>query len=356
MTLRSDAVPADWSELTADWMTSALQRDLPGVEVASVDVVSRDDGTNRRARIGVSYASGQGPDVFFVKGEGSFRESHARNGNMFNEPDLFAARVPLPVDHPHAFHVAIDRPGLDYVIVMEDILARGADPRDATRPMTVPQVRQGIRQLAQLHGAYWSLSPTHPGLEWLQPWQATDGWRQSLGASAVVGAERAAELLPAAVSARLDRQLLDLCMRSIASFGTGIPTLLHADPHIGNTYVLPGDEVGFLDWQVCRRGHWSQDLAYFLVSALTVDDRRAAEADLLEIYLDALPVTGADRPDHDEINLRYRAAHAYGLVVWLATYSTDRAQTPEVCRALIQRYAAAFVDGDTPAALDRLLA
>ena len=61
-------------------------------------------------------------------------------------------------------------------------------------------------------------------------------------------------------------------------------TLLHGDPHIGNTYVLPGDEVGFLDWQVVRRGNWSQDVGYFLVSALTVADRRESEPELIEAY------------------------------------------------------------------------
>jgi aminoglycoside phosphotransferase (APT) family kinase protein len=53
-------------------------------------------------------------------------------------------------------------------------------------------------------------------------------------------------------------------------------TLLHGDPHIGSTYVLPDDDVGFLDWQMARRGNWSLDLGYFLQGALTIEDRRAA--------------------------------------------------------------------------------
>ena len=352
--MNADAVPADWSEITPAWMTAALARDLPGTEVATVEVVSRDDGTNRRARLGLTYRTGTGPDVVFVKGEGAWRESHARNGNMFNEPLLFASRLDLPVDHPHPYHAAIDRPAQDYVIVMEDLTRRGADPRDATRPMTVAQVEHGVRQLARLHSAYWDLDPNHPGLEWLQPWAPTAGWKASLGPGLAVGRARVPELLPAELRGRTDDELLDWCMRSMATFGQEHHTLLHADPHIGNTYVLPGDRVGFLDWQVCRRGNWAQDLAYFLVSALTIEDRRESEEGLLNAYLDALEVPAEGRPTIDDVRLRVAAAHPYSLVVWLTTHQSDRAQRPEVCRALIAAYGAAMADSRSADALDRL--
>jgi hypothetical protein len=52
--------------------------------------------------------------------------------------------------------------------------------------------------------------------------------------------------------------------------------------------VLSDDEVGFLDWQVFRRGEWSQDVGYFLISALAEEDRRKNEGALLEEYRNAL--------------------------------------------------------------------
>jgi aminoglycoside phosphotransferase (APT) family kinase protein len=130
--------------------------------------------------------------------------------------------------------------------------------------------------------------------------------------------------------------------------------LLHADPHIGNTYVLPDQSVGFLDWQCCRRGSWAMDLAYFLVSALTVDDRRAAEERLLEVYLHALTVPRDELPTVDEVRRRYDAAHPYGLVVWMVTHQSDNSQRAAVCRALIERFGAAFADGDSERALELL--
>ncbi len=52
--------------------------------------------------------------------------------------------------------------------------------------------------------------------------------------------------------------------------------------------------------------------------------------------------------------MRYRASPAYGLAIWLSTLGTDGWQRREVSLALAQRYAAAFVDLDTLAALDEL--
>ena len=53
----------------------------------------------------------------------------------------------------------------------------------------------------------------------------------------------------------------------------------------------------------------------------------------------------------------YRASVAHGLAIWIATLSGgDAWQRPEICLAFAQRYAAAFVDLDTRAALDSITA
>jgi hypothetical protein len=332
-------------------MTTALARDLVDVEVATVEVLERDDGTNRRARLGVTYARGTGPSVFFVKGEGAFRESHARNGNLFNEPELYASALPIPVDHPHPYHVLIDRSRLDYAIVMEDVTRRGGEPADARSPMTVDRAEHGVKSLAALHARYWDGAGL-ANQSWLKTWAATAGWRDSFRSSVPLGVARARDLVPDRTFT-LDT-MVDSALRSIDSFATGHLTLLHADPHIGNTYLLPDGGVGFLDWQVCRRGSWAQDLAYFLVSALTVEDRRSFEHQLVNAYREALTVPSHAKPSETETWVRYAASHPYGLAVWLATHRSDRAQHPDVCRALIERFAVAFVDNSSVDALDRL--
>jgi hypothetical protein len=337
-------------------MTDAVSRRCPGARVSDVELVMVDTGTNRRARFGLTYDEGEGPGVVFLKAEGdAFREAHARNGNMFNEPDLFAAGVPIPVDHPLSYKVLIDRPGLDYVIVMEDVTARGGDPRDATRPLEPEQVAAGLAGLARLHGQYWGFSAaTHPELAWVQTWEPTEGFAEGLAARIPTGLERGASCLPDEVKQLGLEAIMSFWARGVASYAQAPFTLLHGDPHVGNTYVLPDDEVGFLDWQVVRRGNWSQDVGYFLVSALTVEDRRASEAGLIEAYRNALDLPPGARPTVEEAWLRYRASPAYGLAVWLATLGTDTAQRREVCLSLSERYAAAFVELETSDALTRL--
>ena len=139
----------------------------------------------------------------------------------------------------------------------------------------------------------------------------------------------------------------------IATLATGGQTLLHGDPHIGNTYVLPDNGVGFLDWQVLRTGNPSIDLGYFLQGACTVEDRRAAEHDLVAEYHAALELPADERPSLDDVWLRYRASTAHGLTMWLVTAASDW-QRAEVSVTLAHRYCAAFVDLDGAAAIDEL--
>ena len=130
---------------------------------------------------------------------------------------------------------------------------------------------------------------------------------------------------------------------------------MHGDPHIGNTYVLPDDDVGFLDWQMARRGNWSLDLGYFLQGALTIEDRRRGERELLDEYRGALRLPADEMPTADEIWLRYRASVAHGLAIWMATLSGgDAWQRADICLAFAQRYSAAFIDLETRAALDAI--
>lgn len=349
------SIPRRWEDVTPDWMTRAVHGNYPGAVVDQVDLLMSDDGTNRRARFALHYEQGSGPDVVFVKAEGKFREVHARNGNLFNEPELFACGAAIPVDHPFPYSVLIDRPGLDYVIVMEDVTRRGADPRDATRPLSVAQVANGLGGLAILHSHYWRFSGvTHPQLAWVATWAADEGFAVGLRARVPQGLERAGPCLPAVVR-RLDSEwIVDAWSRSVDLLSKEPVTLLHGDPHVGNTYVLPDDDVGFLDWQVLRRGSWAHDAGYFLVSALTVEDRRRSEAELIEAYRTQLDVPDEQKPTADDAWLRYRATPAYGLAVWLATLGSEGAQTPEVCLALCERYGHAYAELGTEEAIEAL--
>ncbi len=361
MTLAQLSIPQGWDGITPGWMTTVLAQRHPGAVVDGVRVALRDDGTNKRARLELTYSAGSGPATVFAKAvDPDHAELVALTSGLYHEPRLFASGVALPLDHPEVYAALIDEENSDFLMIMEDVVARGADPRDSTRPMTVEQVADGVRGLARLHSAFWGDRLTdNPALGWVEPFVAFEGMQY---APLHIARERLGDTVSAEILALTGEQLfIDIWARYIGTL-TGFSasqTLLHGDPHIGNTYVLPddvpGEKVGFLDWQMVRRGNWSLDLGYFLQGALTIEDRRSGERDLLDVYRAALTLPASEMPSHDDVLLRYRASVAHGLAIWMATLSGgDAWQSPEICVALAQRYAAAFSDLDTPAAIDAI--
>lgn len=356
-------VPASWEDITPGWLTDALARDFPGAVVGAVTVQMRDDGTNRRARLAVGYEPGPaGPATVFVKAvDPDHKEMIKYTSGLLHEPRLFAAvkesGVRLPLEHPTVHAAPIDEAAEEFILVMEDLTARDADPRDATRPLTPAQAADAVRGLGRLHGAFWGERVARPGLEWLEPFVAWDGMQYAPLPAAL---ERLGDDAPASVQALTIDDLVEGIWKPFIGTLTApgvAQTLLHGDPHIGNTYLTPGGTVGFLDWQVARRGNFSVDLGYFLQGALVTADRRTHERELLGEYRDSLGLPADELPSADEIWLRYRASVAHGLTTWLATASAGELwQRPDIALALAQRYSAAYEDLQTADALATLTA
>lgn len=89
-------------------------------------------------------------------------------------------------------------------------------------------------------------------------------------------------------------------------------------------------------------------MGYFLGSALTVQDRRDHERELLKGYLAEL---GRVAPSFDEAWPRYRQIPAYGRLIWLNTIGYGGYQSDEICLATIERFGRAFDDLDTATAV-----
>ena len=357
------AVPRDWTEITPEWMTAALGDRHPDAVVDTVTVDMRDDGTNRRARLAVTYASGSGPASVFVKAVDPDHKAMIKmTSGLLHEPRLFNSNLELPLEHPLVYAAVIDEAEEDFLLVMEDLAARGADPRDATRPLNVEQATDGVRGLARMHGRFWGHRLDRPELGWLEPFVPWDGMQYAPLPAAL---ERLGDDAPASVRAlSIDALIEDVWKPYVRTLTIGPTTLLHGDAHVGNTYVVPdgsvhgGQEstVGFLDWQVARRGNFALDLGYFLQGALITEDRRRHEGAILEAYRDALDLPAEELPSLEEVWLRYRASVAHGLTLWLCTASAGELwQRPDIALALAQRYSAAYEDLQTAAAIADLV-
>jgi aminoglycoside phosphotransferase (APT) family kinase protein len=209
-----------------------------------------------------------------------------------------------------------------------------------------------------MHAKFWGARVERPELDWLEPFVPWDGMQYAPLPAAL---ERLGQDAPESVHALTIENLIeDVWKPYIRTLTTGPTTLLHGDAHIGNTYLVANgsgpDTVGFLDWQVARRGNFALDLGYFLQGALTTEDRRREERPILEAYRDALELPDDEMPGLDEIWLRYRASVAHGLTLWLCTASAGELwQRPDIALALAQRYSAAYEDLQTAAAIADLM-
>jgi hypothetical protein len=309
-----------------------------------------EDGTNRRATAHLEYDAGAGPASVFVKihGRPLHRWALVALGALTAEARLAASGAEIPLDHPRPYAAGIDRNRLRTIVVMDDVTAAGGSPNAATRALSVDHVRNGLAGLARMHAAYWD-RPLPPSLGFLRPWRLKRRWAAISGANLSRGLRRLrqdghADLLAPGVGVRvLERQF----RLSAGLAATGPTTLLHGDPHPGNTYAIPGRRTGFYDWQLVRTGHWSHDVGYFIVSSLDVSDRRTHERDLLTGYVEAVAGCGVTPPDAVAAWERYRATPAYGLGTWLHTLAAGSFQPEAVSIATIRRFAAAYNDLDT---------
>lgn len=339
-------VPRSWSELTPAWMTSAIAERCPGALVDAVDVGSVAAGTNTRAIVRLSYRVGAGPASVFAKANGRVlnRLALLALGAWAAEARLADSGLALPLEHPGWYAAGVDRSRLAAIVVMDDVTGCCGRPNRATVPLDVADVRSGLEGLARLHAAYWNRPPVE---RFLRPWRLGTAWAAVSGVSLVRGmgnyasARRAGQAAIAVGARSLEQQF----RRSAQLAATGVQTLLHGDPHPGNTYWSPGGRTGFYDWQLVRTGNWSHDVGYFLVSSLAVADRREREKELLGGYIDALGRAGvACGPRFDEAWERYRATPAFGLASWLHALSFGGFQPDDVCRAVLERFAAAYED------------
>lgn len=347
-------VPRGWSEVTPSWLTGALSGRFPGAVVAAADVGRVQDGTSSRARVRLTYSRGAGPEWVFVKCPGRVRHrlALAALGAVATEARLAESGAVLPLEHPVTYAGGADLARLAAVVVMEDVVGAGGRPHHASTALAVPDVASGLEGLARLHAAYWG-RPLPAPLGFLRPWHLGRGWALASRANLARGLRRLEAMgWRRLVTDRVDAPSLGRQFRLSALLAaSGEQTVLHGDPHPGNTYAAAGGGTGFFDWQLARTGHWSHDVGYFLVGSLDVADRRANERALLDRYLAALGRAGVAAPDRDRAWERYRATPAFGLATWLHTLAFGTFQPAHACVETIRRFAAAYEDLETDRSL-----
>jgi hypothetical protein len=349
--------------LTPELLTEVLSELQPGVAVEGLRVVEEahcDTGsasTAARAVLDLDYVAGcdRGlpkrvvlKTVLIHPGAPS---SMYRNEVRFYR-DL---RPELALETPRVFASTFDEESGGFGVVMEDLRLRSARFPNATGSMNEAQIANVLGELARLHARFWTSPRFARDLAWL--WTPRSGgfydFMQGAGGEflryQVERSEYKQELF-----LRLGRSFDDAwkCLWKAQEILESEPTtLLHGDTHFGNTYLLPGDRVGLVDWQLMNRGRWSHDVTYILVTALDREVRRRSERDHLAYYLDRLRAEGVKTvPDLEDAWLLYRQTAIWGFLIgWMITPVENYGE--EILRANLERLSAALEDLETFAAL-----
>ncbi|MBL7489646.1 aminoglycoside phosphotransferase family protein [Frankia sp. AgB1.9] len=336
--------------LTPGWLTAALGRRFPGVEVRTVTpgaVISR-VATNARFQVewvDGAPAAGLSPNLC---AKGYFTEA-GREFRQAGEPEAFFYRdvaAGTGMRTLRTVYADVDPASHNAVVITEDVVTEGATFLDARSPYTPDQAAESLDQLARLHAATWN-RPALATAGWLAP--RLDTYLIRRGVTEIrenfAGPIGAGVPEPARDAERLAAGYRTLAARSAAAADWAV---IHGDAHVGNLYLDGAGRPSFVDWQLVQRGPWYLDVGYHLASALTVEDRRGAERDLVRHYLDRLRAGGVEPPAWDDAWLGVRRGIVHGFFLWGITLRVD----PAVTALLLTRLGTAAADHDALAAVE----
>ena len=358
--------PDDLDELTPELLSDALSERRDEVVVDRVEVVAAKrcgDGiasTADRAVLDLTYAPGTGaglPTRLVLKT--MLASPHAPAAMYENEVRFYRElRGEVDIETPRAFASSFDPTTGRFGLLLEDLNARDARFPSALDPVSLDEVRSLLGHLSGLHAQFWNSSRFAGDLAWVATpvsggmFEVFDQIGLDLIQDQVEKNPFKQELI--APLGRSVPEMWELLWKVQARHAEAPTTLLHGDPHLGNTYLLAGQEGGLLDWQLMMRGSWAHDVTYLLVTALDPQTRRAHQHGLLEGYLERLAEAGASPvPSATEAFEQYRAAALWGLVIgWLICPPENYGM--QITAANIARTATAVEDLETFAAIEAL--
>lgn len=342
--------PLSLAEVTPEFLTTLLSEDRPSAVCVGVKIVREIHGTATKALLDLQYGGDPWdlPPRMWLKAGLELHSEHMGTSGLYAQ-EVRAYRTLLPgldVRRPATFG------GREYpetrqgFFLLEDIGQPGAKLFTPESDLSIEDVADQIANLARMHAATdspaWKVR--HP---WLKPvfGEHRDPGRM-IGRLADPGVlnglldQPRARDYPAQVR---DPERIITALDRLAGWLAGRPAcLLHGDAHVGNTYRTPAGEAGLLDWQIPRWGPGVFDIAYYLVSALDVEPRRASEDALLAGYAAALRAEGGAAPAEADLREGYRRCLIYGFVAWLAN---PVALQPEHYNAIVStRFAMAMID------------
>ena len=315
--------------------------------MTETEILDDQSGTTRRTRARLHLANGEELAVF-VK-----RPSRSLVARAFVAvPRLSRAEVSfytelrdqVPIATPQCHGAGHFWRG--FIVVLEDLADSGATLRSSTDSLGADEAASLLESLAAMHRQWWGRTDSHP-------WLALNPQRElKLGALLSpslcrLGLWRVGSAVPEALHQPIARYARTR-RGAQEAMSAGPTTLIHNDCHPGNQFVTADGRPGLIDWQLCRAGPWTRDVAYLLATSLDPATRQSAEKDLLADYLGQL---GPLAPDFDEAWLSYRRNVVYAVEAMLVTAAVGMMMPKSTSLVLVNRAATAATDLDSFGAL-----
>jgi hypothetical protein len=350
------SIPTSVDEITPEWLTAALAAGGESATVTSTESEPVGLGVGIMSvlfRITPTYSDGSGPASVIVKLAPPYEavrevargyRFYEREVNIYNElADAVGFRP------PRCYYGAHDVERDDFVLVLEDL--GGCRMIDQLDGCSAEDARTIVAELGRHHAAWWKnpkldqlsyiQSPADPPYPQFQDQSTKQAWPIIL--------ERFGDSIPERIRAIGDRwsEIGPPIMEDTPNHPN---TLLHGDLRLDNVFFHDdgGDPVTAVDWQIAFRGVGPTDLAYFTSQSLTVEARRAQEADLCRLYHDTLVEGGVTDYPYDELWDDYRRSVLFCLTYPISGGAVelvnDRAYA--LATAMLERSIAAIVDLD----------
>jgi hypothetical protein len=354
----AEELPLSYEELTPGWLTAVLAGDVAGAEVVSHRLGEEDEGTSSRRHIFLEWnEAGRRaglPGSVFSKSTMSLESRYllGLNGGIAAEAVFYNSVLPrLEIRAPHALFARYDPDNFNSIIIMRDLAGQvtfGSHELD----LTLEQARSQLRLLASVHARYYDSPELGSTLSEFNDWEnyfAVTVDAAGFGPACQRGFAQAEEVIPARLFARA-AEIWPATLASVEDHRTLPRMLIHSDVHLKNWYIDSDGEMGLNDWQCSCKGHWGRDLAYAISTALSVDNRRAWERELVAYYLEQLQAAGAPKVEFDEAWRIYRRQLFNALAWWTGTLGqppeAPKMQPPATSIEFIKRMTHAIDDLD----------
>jgi hypothetical protein len=350
---RAHALPRRLDAVTPQWLTGLLAPKFPGIVVRDFETVECKSSHTTKLRLrlhlnDVGVAAGIAEHVCLKANWSGMRTGQIaeREARFYH---LISSGLDCPV--PLSYFADWDDDGSGQgVVVMEDL---GRSPGAfglSDDHLGIDAVATGLETLARVHAAMWD-DPRLDSYEWLphsmgtanDTEQVIEYWhyiRFNLTDPAYQS------VVPPWVYER--PELMNQVLDELSAYEhdlAGPRCLVHGDAHQGNSFLRADGQRVWVDWQLVRRGTPWRDVSYFILSCLTVEERRRADRDLVEHYRQHLMALGAQGVvDAESAWQQFMRWPGYGTQAWLGNINLWGQRNGA---EMVKRHFAASEDYDT---------